>query len=284
MLKQAFNLTGKTSMPMNKITVIKGIAILLAPLLVTNSFAAEEQIDASDPTKIYSYAGAGLKFSEYTNGESMTELRAIGNLGFGEKDMVMFEAGYGKHDGDLVEGADDGLTNGRVRWFHLSKMDPTVQSGYRGWATQVDLQIAGELKGTDGQNVLALGYLAAYGINANWNFYLPINVVGSWDKKWGNYNGTGAGIAPMIAYSPENWWTGAYVQLWPNYTRFFSGELEGEGAGNVDLTTGGAITDTVMWAMTYQRNLDIDLRSFRRGEDTGLKNDWNMFFNIVSYF
>jgi len=40
----------------------------------------------------------------------------------------------------------------------------------------------------------------------------------------------------------------------------------------------------VMWAVTFQSLFDEDLRSFRRGRDTGLKNDWNVFFNITAYF
>ena len=73
--------------------------------------AQEETIDASDPIKIYSYAGGGVKFTEYTNGETMTEIRANGNFGFGPKDMVMFELGYGFHDGDSVPGCNNVLTN-----------------------------------------------------------------------------------------------------------------------------------------------------------------------------
>jgi len=60
---------------------------------------AEDQIDASDPTKIYTYAGGGVKYTDYTNGESMWEIRATGNLGLSDSDMVMFELGYGWHDG-----------------------------------------------------------------------------------------------------------------------------------------------------------------------------------------
>ena len=43
---------------------------------------------------------------------------------------------------------------------------------------------------------------------------------------------------------------------------FHDGDLKNEGAGNID----------------------IDLRSFRRGLTTGLKNDCNIFFNISKYF
>ena len=136
------------------------IAILLFLLFgyVSSSFA--EEIDPSVPTKFYIYAGIGLKYADYTNNESMTEARVTGNLGLSNNDMVMFELGYGSHSGNLVPGDNSGFTNARLRWFHLFAMqDKPV--GYRGMGTQVDVQIAGELKGTDVQNVASLGGLSS---------------------------------------------------------------------------------------------------------------------------
>ncbi len=260
---------------------VLGTSAILA--LLTGSAWAAEEIDPSDPTKIYSYAGAGLKYTDYTNDESMTELRAIGNLGLSKSDMVMFEAGYGWHAGDSVPGKNSGATNARVRWFHLFPMQDKPR-GYRGMGTQVDLQLAGELKGTDGQNVLSVGGLGAFGIGPSWNAYLAVNLVNSWDKKFENYNGAGISVAPLFVFLPGNWWEGAYLQIWPNWTRFFSGNLDGEGSFNLDLVTGGPITKTVMWTVTYQSNHKLDLMTYRRGRDTGLKNDWNVFFNVTSYF
>lgn len=257
--------------------------LMVVTLLSATHLYAEEAIDASDPTKIYTYAGCGVKYTDYTNDETMTEIRAIGNVALSENDMLMFEFGYGWHDGNKVAGSNDALTNGRLRWFHLFDMDYTVVSGYRGLATQVDVQIAGELKGTDGQNVITIGALPAFGINESWSFFLGLNVVNSWDKKFENYNGLGLNIAPLFAYAAD-WWEGSYVQIWPGYTYFIDGELKKEGSGNLDITTGGAITDGVMWALTYQKNYDIDLLSFRRGPDTGATNDQNIFLNITTYF
>ena len=262
--------------------ILSTIAVLLIPVSPVSG-EDEGSIDASDPTKIYTYAGVGVKYTDYTNDESMWEVRATGNLGLGKSDMVMFELGYGWHDGDSVPGDDNGLTNARLRWFHLFKMDYSKVSGYRGMATQLDLQVAGELKGTDGQNVISAGALPAFGISDLWSFYCAFNLVGSWDKKFENYNGTGAGIAPLLVFAPD-WWNGSYFQLWPNYTYFFSGELEDEGSGNVDLTVGGMFTPTISWAVTGQQQLDKDLNAFRRGRDTGLTNDWNIFASVTTYF
>lgn len=267
---------------MNRIMLLIAAIIISLPGSVA---AQEEAIDASDPTKIYTYAGGGVKYTDYTNGDSMWEIRATGNIGLSKSDMLLFELGYGWHSGSAANGTRDesDLTNGRLRWFHLFDMDYSVTSGYRGWATQLDLQIAGNLVGTDGQNVVSVGAVPAFGLSDKWSLFLPVNWVNSWDKQFENYNGMGLGVAPLLVYSAD-WWTGSYLQIWPNYTRFFTDELAGEGAGNFDVTTGGSITPKLLWSVTVQKNLDKDLNAFRRGRGTGVKNDWNMYFNITSYF
>ena len=265
------------------LSLISMLGILMLMIFSFSAFA-EEAIDASDPTRVYTYAGGGVKYTDYTNGEEMWEGRVTGNLGITERDMVLFEIGYGSHSGNLVSGSNSGVTNGRARWFHVFNMDYAVTQGYRGWATQVDLQIAGSLKGTDGQNVLAVGAVPAFGLNEKWAFYLPVNIVNSWDKNFDHYNGLGISLAPLLVYSPDNWWKGAYVQLWPNYVRFVSGDLKNEGAGNLDLNIGGAITSMVWWALSYQKNVDKDLTSYRRDRHSGLKNDQNIFISITTYF
>lgn len=266
--------------------ILRGVFV--ASLLIVSgervALAQEEAIDASDPTKIYSYAGGGIKYTDYTNDESMTELRLTGNIGLSKSDMILFELGYGWHSGDLVPGDNSDLTNARARWFHLFSMDYGVQKGYRGWATQIDLQLAGSLKGTDGQNVVSVGGLAAFGMGPSWSSFLGMNLVNSWDKSWDNHNGTGLSFAPLLVYSPSNWWDGAYLQVWPNWTQFFSGQLDGEGSFNIDVSTGGNITPKLLWSVTYQSNHKLDLRTYRRGRETGLTNDWNTFFNVTRYF
>ena len=107
----------------------------VALIACSNVLAEEEAIDASDPTKIYSYAGGGLKYTDYTNNESMLEVRAMGNFGFGDNDAVMFETAYDFHDGNGIPGDSNAITNIRLRWFHSFDLDSSVVSGYRGWAT-----------------------------------------------------------------------------------------------------------------------------------------------------
>lgn len=267
-------------MQINKLIYFATVLILIN---LSEPIVAEEQVDASDPTRIYTYAGGGPKYTDYSNGESMLELRVSGNLGLSKSDMILFEFGYGDHDGDKVPGTNQGLTNSRMRWFHLFDMDYAITNGYRGLAAQVDLQLAGQIKGTDGQNTLALGAVPAFGINEYWSFFLPTQLVNTWDKKFEKYNGGGLGLSPLFVYTPK-WWDGSYVQIWPNYTRFLWGDLNGEGSGNLDLTLGGNFTPTLVWFTTFQQNFDKDLKTYRRDRDAGLTNDWNLFFGVQKYF
>lgn len=157
--------------------------------------SGDEAIDATDPTKVYTYFGGGLKYNEYTNSDYMVELRLTGNLG------------------------------------------------------------------------------------------LQTNVVGAWDKEWNNFNGAGPGVNAQFIYSPEHWWPGAQIQIIPQYTTFLTGKLDGEGSGALELNIGGEITPTVMWDITYSKNLGLDLKSLSRDIfNAELENDWNVFFNVTSYF
>ena len=87
----------------------ESLNILCALALVTifaHQAQADEPVDATDPTKIYSFIGGGLKYNEYTNGEYMWEIRATGNIGLSESDMILFEGGYGKHQGNQAPGSN----------------------------------------------------------------------------------------------------------------------------------------------------------------------------------
>ena len=68
------------------------------------------------------------------------------------------------------------------------------------------------------------------------------------------------------------------------FISFVDGELEDEGSGNLDINIGGEINPSTSWDFTVQKNFDKDLTSFRRGEETGLENDWNVFFNVTRSF
>ena len=111
-----------------------------------------------------------------------------------------------------------------------------------------------------------------------------LNGVGAWDKSFSNFNGFGIGIAPKFVFSTDRLWPGAQIQFTPNVKRFVSGNLQGEADITFEVNVGGEITRTVMWDFVLEKNTNIDLTSLKRGVDTGLKNDWNLFFNVTTYF
>ncbi len=261
-------------------------ASLAGPLFFTTASlpaVGSDAVDATDPTKIYSFLGGGPKYTAFNNGEHLWEMRLIGNLGIDENDMILGEFGYGRlQDSDFFE-EESGWTNARFRWFHLFAMDHE-KMGYRGAGTQVDLQLAGELPGTDGQNLLLLGYMPTWNFSEHLSLYLSINMANAWDKDFDNYNGAGAGFDAQIIYDNEAWWPGAQIRLIPAYNYFLTGELDGEGSGSVDINVGGAFTPTLMWDITWQKNFDKDLKTFRRDRLAEIENDWNVFFNVTQYF
>jgi hypothetical protein len=262
-----------------------GLCLILASVFQYTALAAENtEIDATDPTKIYSFIGGGIKYTDYTNGETMQEARVTGNWGISQADSMLFEFGYGWHDGDLVPGDNSGLTNARVRYFHIGEIKYDLQRGYRGMGYQVDMQFAGQLKGTDGQNVLLAGVMPVFAISNHWDLYLTLGLAATWDKKFAAHNGTGLGISPQFIYAPEGLWSGAQLQITPEYKYFLTKELQHEGSGNIDINVGGMVSGSVAWDITWQKNFDIDLNTFRRGEDSGINNDWNVFFNVTSFF
>ena len=243
-----------------------------------------EAVDASDPTKIYTFAGGGAKYNDYTNGDHMLEARATGNIGFGKKDSLLFEFGYGWSDSDQAAGDNSDFTNARLRWFHLYDIDYEIERGYRGNGLQVDLQLAGRLIGTDGQNQLLVGMMPVYALSTRWNLYLMANVANTWDKHFEYWNGIGPSVTTQFIYDNESFWSGMQLRISPGYTYFIAGDLEDEGSGILEVNLGGQISPTVMWDLVLEKNFDKDLKSYRREESSELKNDWNIYFNVTSYF
>ena len=127
--------------------------------------------------------------------------------------MLLFEAGYGWHEGGQAEGKDSGLTDARLRWFHLYDMDYEAETGYRGLGLQLDVQLAGSLKGTDGQNQIVFGAMPVFSLGGGWNLYLMLNVANTWDKGWDYWNGIGPSVTAQLIYDNENWWPGAQVRV-----------------------------------------------------------------------
>ena len=121
-------------------------------------------------------------------------------------------------------------------------------------------------------------------VSAALNLYLALNGIAAWDEKFQNFSGAGVSISPRFVFSPDDWWAGAQIQVVPDYKYFLTGALDGEGDATLEINVGGQFTPTIMWDVIGQKNYDLDLRSLNRGADTGLKNDWNIFINVTTYF
>jgi hypothetical protein len=120
------------------------------------------------------------------------------------------------------------------------------------------------------------------GFSEEWNLYLTFNGILTLNDTLSDVSGSGAGINAQFIYSNEDWWPGAQVRIIPDYKYIVTGDLDGEGDGTIELNVGGEFTRTVMWDITGEINFDEDFFSLKRGVDTGLKNDWNVFFNVTT--
>jgi len=243
-----------------------------------NETTAPPRIDASDPTRIVSFIGIGPKVTRFTDGSNISELRLSGTLSIGKKDMVTIEAGYGRHDGEN----ENGIASTQLRHFHLFQMDQ-VERGYRGWGSSIDLNLAGSLKGMDGQNTLGLGASPAFALGGGWQLYPITMLLNSWDKKFSRYNGGGINLSPLLAKRLE-WWDGAFLIIWPQYNRFYWGALKGNGGGRLQLTLGGKFTETLIWKLTYDDMFDKYFRAYTSEDGFDEKADRAMFFRVESYF
>ncbi len=175
------------------------------------------------------------------------------------------------------------MTDGRVRWFHIFSMD-YGKMGYRGWATQIDAQFQGSLKGTNGSNNLSLGGVAAYGLSPNWSLFLMGNLVNNWNKDFKDHQGVGLNLSPLLVYKNDKWWDGAYVRLWPTYTRFVSGKLDNSGGATMQISVGGRITPTKTWVVVVRKNYDKDLNGLKNVNDSVLVADWDILVSLSTFF
>jgi len=241
--------------------------------------AKTKQIDASDPTRIVTFLGVGPKITNFVDGSQINEVRVAATVGLGAKDMLTGEIGYGHHTGDKKSG----MTNAQFRHFHLFKMDNSIEQGYRGWGSSVLLNLAGDLRGMDGQNSLGLGASPAFALGNDWQLYPIAMVLNSWDKEFSHYNGGGLNLSPMITKKID-WWDGGFIAIWPKYNRFLWGGLSGAGGGEIQMTVSGKFTPSLIWRLQGFHMFDKDFRGFdhKNGFDSTAKN--SLFFRVESYF
>ena len=147
-------------------------------LLITSSNATDTKqiqsgdIDASDPTRIYTWLGGGYKYTEYANNEEIGELRLTANIGLSANDMVLIESGVGNLSGHETD--NKGLTDSKVKWYHLMDMDYEKEWGFRGWGTHLEIKVGGGLRGTNVGNSIIAGAASAHALGWNWALYLSL--------------------------------------------------------------------------------------------------------------
>ena len=264
-------------------SLIRALAAALV-LMTTAAFAESQkeepqQIDASDPTRIVTFIGAGPKTTRYTDGSRINEARVTATIGLGAKDMIIAGAGYGRNTADK----ENGLTNMQIRHFHLFEMDNTIKKGYRGWGSSIEINLAGSLRGMDGQNLVAVGASPAFALGNDWQLYPIVMMVNSWDKRFGQYNGGGVNLSPMLAKTLD-WWDGAFVTFWPQYNRFFWGNLDGEGGGQLQVTLGGRFTPTLIWRLQGFTMFNKYFQGYKNEIGFAPRPQYSAFFRLESYF
>lgn len=261
------------------------LALLCMSLFADTAVAAGQndekpQIDASDPTRIVTFIGAGPKYTQYVDDSNVRELQYSLTLGLGAKDMVTVEGGYGYQSATRKYG----WTTTDIRHFHLFRMDE-VEKGYRGWGSSFQLNLAGSLPGTDGQNILGLGASPAYALGNGIDIYPIGMIMNSWDKKFEHYNGAGLNFSPMLSIKLD-YWDGAFINIWPQYTRYFWGELGDldAGGGQLRLVLGGRFTATLLWRALAFYPFDKNLRGYTSEGGFDPRGRQAYLFRIEQYF
>ncbi len=264
------------------------LLVLIAVLIPVFAFADEsdgqpaeaKKIDASDPTRIVTFVGGGPKFTDYVDGSNVVEAHLSLTMGIGPKDMITLETGYGRHN----RTGKNGMTTTEFRHFHLFKMDQ-VEKGYRGWGSSLQINLAGTVPGTDGQNLLGLGGSPAFALGRGIDIYPIVMVMNSWDKGFGHYNGGGLNFSPLLSIK-LNTWEGAFVNVWPQYTRYFWGDLGKKdiGGGQLRLVLGGNFNPTLVWRAISFFPFDKNLRGFDHNGGFDPRGRVALLFRVEKYF
>ena len=240
--------------------------------------------DPSDPTRTDARLGAGYKYTGYTGGPHMNEVRLKAGLITGSKGIFIADIGVGSLQG-AGESNDSGLTDGRFRYFGLGQMDRSKAYGYRGVGGSVELQTQGQVRGTDGSNSLALGALLAYGAGETLSFYPNLIGAGVWSKDLDDYLGLTLRADLIASWKPEFGWPGSYLKLRPSYSHGVTDELEGSGDFYVEAALGGSLTEDRRWwwDLQWRKFYVDDLEDQTRGSNSELTPDWSLFFSVTLF-
>ena len=250
----------------------------------TPAVARDGAIDTSDPTQIYTGVGISAGSSDYENGESRRELRGSFSWAITADDMLQIESGYGRHESDTAGGDETGLTRTRLHYRQRLPFDDSLQQGFRGMAFKVELQLSGELKGTDGQTIISGGGTPAIRVSKSLDIYPAVDLISSFDKNFKNFNGIGFEVAPLISYSPDYLWPGAVLQIEPSYTQYVIGQFAFGNSRNLRVAGGGTMFNTLTWSLSAEKHAGRDLLTYRGDNSADLKHDWSAAFRLLATF
>lgn len=254
--------------------------------IAADTAAPNKKIDASDPTRIVTFTGLGPRYTEYIDKTTITEAHLSLTMGLGLKDMMTLETGYGRYSGKYADHpSKTGMTATEFRYFHLFDMDYKVAKGYRGWGSSLQVNIAGTLPGTDGQNIVGLGASPAFAFGGGMVLYPIMMVMNSWDKHFGYYNGGGLNLSPMLAIK-FNAWDGSFVNIWPQYTRYFWGDLGkmDAGGGQLRMVLGGKFSPTWVWRTIGFLPFDKNLMGYSHNGGFDPRGNYSALFRVEKYF
>jgi hypothetical protein len=243
--------------------------------------AKVETFDPSDPTRIDARWGLGYKYSDYTQGASLNELRGKLALQLNKKDLVTVDVGVGRSQ-DVPQVADEsGLTDGRFRYFRMWNVDRSILAGYQGIGTSVELQTQGQVPGTDGSNSLALGGMGAFGLGEGLATFVNPIVASVWSRNFEEHLGWTLRVDVFLTYKPGWPWKGTYLKARPSLSYGVSGALEGDGSGLLELVIGAPFTRTFWWDLQYRIFSDTDLPAHSIGREENLATRWSLFLSFT---
>ncbi len=266
-----------------KLLVMAAISILMSSAIQAQEItdADEQTPDPSDPTRIYTRGGAGYKYTDFTGGASINEIRAKLALLQGDSGMFVVDIGVGKIN-DNPNGEDEtGLTDGRFRYFHLGPMD-FKKMGYRGWGMSAELQTQGAVPGTDSSNLFAVGGIWSFKTTRTLSFFPNITGSAVWSKDFDSFLGVAARGDLFITWKPVGIWQGGYLKFKPSYSYGVSGDIDGSDSASLEVAVGGMLSKDKKWWWDVQgRGFLVDeLEQQIKGS---ISADWSVFASFT-YF
>lgn len=263
--------------------------ILLFTLFIILAFsnlasARDNGINTTDPTLIYSGFGVSAQQVEYKNGDSRQEVRGAFAWTLNAEQMLLLEAGYGRHDDGTPGGETNDLTRSRLMYRQRLPFNDNLTTGFRGMIFEADLNFSGELAGTDGQTLLRVGATPAVGISESFDFYPAVRVVNSFDKNFRHYNGAGFDLVLRLDYAPDYLWPGALFQLEPGYSQFAIGQLAFKHFHDLRVAIGGNLFEALHWRLSADKQYGRQLSSWRGSNSAGMKEEWSAGLQILATF